>query len=88
MCLYCVVGEILVAQSENIHRATYEYAWYTIDPKGAKNLLLIMLRSNKPLYITAGKTFPITMATLCNLLKTSAGYISVLLANQDKVINS
>ncbi|XP_014471323.1 PREDICTED: odorant receptor 49b-like [Dinoponera quadriceps] len=83
MGLYCGVGEVLVTQSEKIHRAAYEYSWHTIEPKAAKNLLLIMLRSNKPLYITAGKTFPMTMATLCNLLKTSAGYVSVLLANQN-----
>ncbi|XP_014480045.1 PREDICTED: uncharacterized protein LOC106747216 [Dinoponera quadriceps] len=83
MFLYCAIGEILVIQSEKIHRATYEYAWYTTEPIAAKNLLLIMLRSNKPLHITAGKTFPMTMATLCSLLKTSAGYISVLLANQN-----
>ncbi|XP_025161026.1 odorant receptor 85b-like [Harpegnathos saltator] len=81
--LYCAVGEALATQYEKIHRATYEYAWYTLDPKTARNLILIMLRANKPLYITAGKTFPMTMATFCNLLKTSAGYISVLLANQD-----
>ncbi|XP_032681315.1 odorant receptor Or2-like [Odontomachus brunneus] len=83
MCLYCAVGEFLVTQSESIHRATYKFAWYTIKPKAARNLTLIMLRANKPLYITAGKMFPMTMATFCNLLKTSAGYISVLLANQD-----
>ncbi|XP_032681314.1 odorant receptor Or2-like [Odontomachus brunneus] len=83
MCLYCAVGECLVTQSESIHRATYKCAWYTIESKTARNLTLIMLRANKPLYITAGKTFPMTMATFCNLLKTSAGYISVLLANQN-----
>ncbi|XP_019698121.1 odorant receptor 43a-like [Harpegnathos saltator] len=83
MCLYCAVGEILVTQCEKIHSATYEYTWYTLDPKAARNLIFIMLRASKPLYITAGKIFPMTMATFCNLLKTSAGYISVLLANQD-----
>ncbi|XP_025161013.1 odorant receptor 43a-like [Harpegnathos saltator] len=83
MCLYCAVGEILVTQSEKIHEATYEYSWYNKEPKVAKSLMLIMLRASKPLHITAGKTFPMTMATFCNLLKTSAGYISVLLANQD-----
>ncbi|XP_025161022.1 odorant receptor 43a-like [Harpegnathos saltator] len=83
MCLYCAVGETLVTQCENIHRAAYEYTWYTLDPKTSRSLILIMLRASKPLYITAGKTFPMTMATFCNLLKTSAGYISVLLANQD-----
>ncbi|XP_011163168.3 odorant receptor Or2 [Solenopsis invicta] len=82
-CLYCAVGELLTTQSEKIHRATYEYVWYTLKPKAAKNLTLIMLRAKKPLTITAGKTFPMTMSTFCNLLKTSAGYVSVLLANRD-----
>ncbi|XP_011060924.1 PREDICTED: odorant receptor 43a-like [Acromyrmex echinatior] len=83
MCLYCAVGELLVSQSEKIHRATYEYVWYTLEPKAARNLTLIMLRTKKPLNITAGKTFPMTMSTFCNLLKTSAGYVSVLLANRN-----
>ncbi|XP_019695879.1 odorant receptor Or2-like isoform X2 [Harpegnathos saltator] len=83
MCLYCVVGEILVIQYEKIHQATYEYPWYNKESKVAKNLILIMLCASKPLLITAGKIFPMTMATFCNLLKTSAGYISILLANQN-----
>ncbi|XP_019698115.1 odorant receptor 43a [Harpegnathos saltator] len=83
MCLYCAVGESLVTQCKKIHRATYEYAWYNINPKAARNLILIMLRASKPIHITAGKIFPMTMATFCNLLKTSASYISVLFANQN-----
>ncbi|XP_011687039.1 PREDICTED: odorant receptor 43a-like [Wasmannia auropunctata] len=82
-CLYCVVGELLVTQSEKIHRAAYEYVWYTLEPKIARNLTLIMVRTKKPPNITAGKIFPMTMSMFCNLLKTSAGYISVLLANQN-----
>ncbi|XP_011634402.2 odorant receptor 43a-like [Pogonomyrmex barbatus] len=84
MCLYCVIGEFLVTQSEGIHRATYEYVWYTLEPGAARNLMLIMLHAKKPLNITAGKTFPMTMATFCNLLKTSAGYVSVLLTRRDQ----
>ncbi|XP_014468060.1 PREDICTED: odorant receptor Or2-like [Dinoponera quadriceps] len=83
MCLYCVAGEFLVTQSEKMHRTIYESEWYIVEPQLAKDLILIMLRANKPLYVTAGKTFPLTMATFCSLLKTSAGYISVLLANRD-----
>ncbi|EFN70215.1 hypothetical protein EAG_14018, partial [Camponotus floridanus] len=52
---------------EKIHRATYEYVWYNLEPKTARNLMLIMLRTKKPLYITAGKIFPMTLATFCNV---------------------
>ncbi|XP_025161012.1 odorant receptor 43a-like [Harpegnathos saltator] len=67
MCLYCVVGEILVTQSEKIYHATYEYPWYNKESKVAKSLMLIMLRASKPLQITAGKTFPMTMPMFCNV---------------------
>ncbi|KAL6266489.1 hypothetical protein P5V15_003338 [Pogonomyrmex californicus] len=83
MCLYCVVGECLIIQCEGIYQAACEYCWYELKPKQAKNLILLMIHSNKPLYITVGKIFPLTMNTFCNLLKTSGGYISVLLARRD-----
>ncbi|XP_025264866.1 odorant receptor 43a [Camponotus floridanus] len=80
MCLHCIVGEILITQCEGIYDAAYDYEWYTLEPKKARTLILIMIRTNKPLYITAGKIFPMTLSMFCNLLKTSSGYVSVLLA--------
>ncbi|EZA46447.1 hypothetical protein X777_00149, partial [Ooceraea biroi] len=55
------------AKCEAIYDAAYEYNWYTLEPKKAKDLLMIMIRGNKPLYLTAGKFFPMTMATFCNV---------------------
>ncbi|XP_070170076.1 odorant receptor 13a-like isoform X4 [Polyergus mexicanus] len=78
MCLYCALGEILVAQCNEIYYAAYSNKWYSVDSKNAKDLLPLLIRSAKPIYLTAGKVFPITMATFCGLIKTSAGYISVL----------
>ncbi|XP_025267021.1 odorant receptor 43a [Camponotus floridanus] len=82
MCLYCVVGEILIAKAEGVYYAAYNYTWYSLKPNEARNLLLIMIRSEKPLLITAGRIFPMTLSMFCSLIKTSAGYISVLLANR------
>ncbi|XP_011686442.1 PREDICTED: odorant receptor 43a-like [Wasmannia auropunctata] len=78
MCLYCALGEILMAQCNEIYYAAYNNEWYSMDPKVAKNLLLLLIRSAKPVYLTAGKVFPMTMVTFCGLMKTSAGYVSVL----------
>ncbi|XP_011861187.1 PREDICTED: odorant receptor 43a-like isoform X3 [Vollenhovia emeryi] len=78
MCLYCALGEILVAQCNNIYYAVYSNQWYSMNPKATQNLLLLMIRGSKPVYLTAGKVFPLTMATFCSLVKTSVGYISVL----------
>ncbi|XP_071576932.1 odorant receptor 9a-like [Temnothorax nylanderi] len=78
MCLYCALGEILVAQCNKIYYAAYSNKWYSMNPKVTHNLLLLMIRGSIPVYLTAGKIFPITMATFCSLVKTSVGYISVL----------
>jgi len=38
-----------------------------MDPKIAKILLLLLIRGTKPVYLTAGKVFPMTMATFCGV---------------------
>ncbi|KYN43792.1 Odorant receptor 43a, partial [Trachymyrmex septentrionalis] len=67
MCLYCVVGEILIAKGEGIFYAAYNYTWYLRTPNEAKNLMLIMIRAERPLYITAGKIFPMTLSMFCSV---------------------
>ncbi|KAL6268505.1 hypothetical protein P5V15_001637 [Pogonomyrmex californicus] len=67
MCLYCVVGEILISKAEGIFYAVYNYTWYLLTPNEARNLLLIMIRTEKPLYITAGKIFPMTLSMFCSV---------------------
>ncbi|XP_072752287.1 odorant receptor Or2-like [Anoplolepis gracilipes] len=83
MCLYCVVGEFLVIQCNGIYDAVCQYKWYNLESRQTRNLLTMMIQAKKPLYLTAGKLFPMTMATFCGLLKTSGGYISVLLAHRN-----
>ncbi|KYQ55332.1 hypothetical protein ALC60_05957 [Trachymyrmex zeteki] len=56
--------------------------WYKLESKKARNLILLMMRAKYPFCITAGKIFPLTIANFCSLLKTSASYISFLLANR------
>ncbi|KZC05409.1 Odorant receptor Or2, partial [Dufourea novaeangliae] len=76
---YSIVGQLLATQSELVYEAVYDCEWLNLKPKDAKNLILIMMRSRKPLYVTAGKLFPITMLTFCNVLKISFSYMSFLL---------
>ncbi|XP_076178975.1 odorant receptor 10-like, partial [Ptiloglossa arizonensis] len=77
--LYCIAGQILVSQSEGVHEAAYECEWLNLKSNEAKSLILIMIRAKKPLYLTAGKLFPMTMLTFCNILKISFSYMSFLL---------
>ncbi|XP_011861198.1 PREDICTED: odorant receptor 43a-like [Vollenhovia emeryi] len=68
MCVYCALGEFLVAKCDAMYYGAYSNEWYSVDPKLARNLLFLFMRGAKPIYLTAGKMFPITMATFCNLI--------------------
>ncbi|XP_011861765.1 PREDICTED: uncharacterized protein LOC105558599 isoform X2 [Vollenhovia emeryi] len=67
MCLYCALGEFLVAKCDEMYYAAYNNGWYSVDPKLALDLLFVLIRGTKPIYLTAGKMFPITMTTFCNV---------------------
>ncbi|XP_018060117.1 PREDICTED: uncharacterized protein LOC108694937 [Atta colombica] len=75
MCMYCAVGEILTAKCDRIHYAVYFNEWYTLNTRNSRDLILLMLRTNKPLHLHFGKLFPLTMATFCSLLETSDNYM-------------
>ncbi|XP_011866990.1 PREDICTED: odorant receptor 22c-like [Vollenhovia emeryi] len=81
--LFCFAGEIITEQSDAVFRAMYDLEWYNLESKNARNLILLMIRASRCLHITAGKVIPLTMTTYCSVLKTSCGYISVLLAKRD-----
>ncbi|KYM88527.1 hypothetical protein ALC53_03010 [Atta colombica] len=63
-----------------LYRAMCDLEWYKLESSKARSLILLIIRANEPFHITAGKIVPLTMTTFCSLLKTSAGYISFLLA--------
>ncbi|KYN05951.1 hypothetical protein ALC62_03125 [Cyphomyrmex costatus] len=76
MCLYCALGEFLVAQCNKIYYAAYINKWYKMNPKVTQDLLILMIRGSKPVYLTAGKVFPVTMATFCSV---SYQYLTVII---------
>ncbi|XP_011861745.1 PREDICTED: odorant receptor 85b-like isoform X6 [Vollenhovia emeryi] len=80
--VYCGAGEMVVEQSNAVYRAICDLEWYKLESQKARNLILLMIRTNHPFHITAGKIIPLTIATFCSILKTSCGYISFLLAKR------
>jgi len=58
---------MIFGQAEGVYHAAYEYAWYSLKPNQAKNLMLIMIRAEKPMYITAGRIFPMTLSMFCSV---------------------
>ncbi|KAF3054325.1 Odorant receptor 283 [Nylanderia fulva] len=77
---YCYGGDLITEQCNAVYQTICDLEWYTLEPRKARNLILLMLVAKEPFRITAGKVLPLRMTTFCSLLKTTTGYISVLLA--------
>ncbi|XP_017764085.1 PREDICTED: odorant receptor 13a-like [Eufriesea mexicana] len=81
--IYCYVGEMLLRQSTGIGQSVYDCNWYDLRPKQAVSLIIVMCRAKVSFQITAGKFSPFSLEFFNAVLKTSAGYLSVLLAMKD-----
>ncbi|CAD1475246.1 unnamed protein product, partial [Heterotrigona itama] len=56
LLLYCYVGERLTFESTDIADTAYNCEWYSLPPKNARLLVIIMCRAvSSPLKLTAGK---------------------------------
>ncbi|KAF7405495.1 hypothetical protein HZH66_004401 [Vespula vulgaris] len=76
----CYVGETLLVESTGIAFSAYDCAWYDLPPKKAMCLMIIICRARVAFQITAGKFSPLSLELFGSIMKTSAGYLSVLLA--------
>ncbi|XP_053996907.1 odorant receptor 13a-like [Hylaeus anthracinus] len=79
MYIYCYIGERLQVQSSGMAISAYKSNWFNVSPPEAKNLIFIICRSTRPLCLTAGKFSTFSMEMFSSILKTSMGYLSVLL---------
>ncbi|XP_025163768.1 odorant receptor 22c-like isoform X1 [Harpegnathos saltator] len=76
----CFVGEYLCIKSKSLGDAAYESLWYNMSPSHVKKLLLIIMRSQKQLTITAGGITNLSLESFTSIMKASASYMSVLKA--------
>nr|KAF7432440.1 hypothetical protein H0235_005364 [Vespula pensylvanica] len=76
----CYVGETLLVESTGIAFSAYDCAWYDLPPKKAMCLMIIICRARVAFQITAGKFSPLSLELFGSIMKTAAGYLSVLLA--------
>ncbi|XP_077261530.1 odorant receptor 4-like isoform X1 [Temnothorax americanus] len=78
--IFCFAGEYLSAKSKSIGDAAYDSFWYESDSRDSRNILLLILRSQNQLTITIGKIINLSLEQFTNIIKTSASYLSILLA--------
>lgn len=76
--MYCYTGDKLSSQNEKLQIAIWNTPWYTISPNIVKDMILIMMRSNKKFDLTAGKIYIINLESYTQLIKSMASYFTVL----------
>ncbi|KAK9298106.1 hypothetical protein QLX08_008431 [Tetragonisca angustula] len=78
--VFSYAGEYLSNKSLSISTSAYGSSWYLLDPRDRRIIILLMIRSQRQLTITAGKFMDLSMQTFANIIRTSASYISILYA--------
>ncbi|KAF3054422.1 Odorant receptor 070 [Nylanderia fulva] len=76
--VYCFVGEHLSTKSEMIGDAVYESNWYELNSNQNRDILLMIVRSQKHLTLTIGKVADLSLKQFADIVKASASYVSVL----------
>ncbi|XP_033206024.2 odorant receptor 4-like [Bombus vancouverensis nearcticus] len=75
---YSYVGEYLKRQMEGVGNSVYFCSWYDIPKCVAKDIIYVIMRTQDPVFLKAGKFFVVNMETYMSIIKTSMSYLSVL----------
>nr|QQP19754.1 olfactory receptor 59 [Tropidothorax elegans] len=76
----CYFGERLIQTSAGIHEAVYNVPWYTQPKKVIFLYQMIMVRSKKPLEVSAFGLKSMSLSTFADILQASYSYFNMLLA--------
>ncbi|XP_066254467.1 putative odorant receptor 92a isoform X2 [Euwallacea similis] len=80
----CWFATLLTIKGVEIGDACYHYDWLN-SPKPTRKLLqMIILRSQRPMYITAGKIIRLSMGSYLSVLKTAYSYFALMQSLYDK----
>ncbi|XP_058808732.1 odorant receptor 46a-like isoform X2 [Phymastichus coffea] len=63
--IYCFISEQLRIQSGDLYTSIYKVNWYELFPYESKLLLLMMIRTENPVNITAGKFAILSLEYFC-----------------------
>ncbi|OXU17100.1 hypothetical protein TSAR_015328 [Trichomalopsis sarcophagae] len=69
---YCQPGNELIVQSQSLDEAIQQSYWVNLDRLSKRNLLFVIQRSQKPLAITAGKIYVLSLE---NFMRASCRFV-------------
>ncbi|XP_036145709.1 odorant receptor 49b [Monomorium pharaonis] len=75
---YSFVGDYLKCQMEDVAESIYSCKWYSLQTKLMRNVVFVIMRSQQPVQLFAGKFLVVNLKTFMTILKSSLSYLSVL----------
>ncbi|GLV41243.1 Odorant receptor 83a [Carabus blaptoides fortunei] len=75
---YCWYGNELFLTSTTVGDAVYMSDWHRFGPRVNKLLFIIMERSKRPLRLTAGKLFQLSLDTFTSILRSAYSLCAVI----------
>ncbi|KYN18903.1 hypothetical protein ALC57_08746 [Trachymyrmex cornetzi] len=63
MFMFCYTGEQLTVQAERVASTSCELEWYRLPDKKARGIVLVIIMSNMPTKVTAGKIMDLSFKT-------------------------
>ncbi|XP_046746066.1 odorant receptor 13a-like [Diprion similis] len=78
LILFCFPGDGLISQSLAVSEAAYATKWFKLSKNLKTDVRLIIVRSQKPAKITAGKFNVMCLEHLATVLSASMSYFTVL----------
>ncbi|XP_011684378.1 PREDICTED: odorant receptor 13a-like [Wasmannia auropunctata] len=83
MFMFCYTGEQLTVQAEKVARTSCMLEWYRLPNKEARGIVLVVIMSNLPTRITAGKLMDLSLKTYGDVVKSAVTYFNMLLKVAD-----
>ncbi|XP_055680087.1 odorant receptor 13a-like [Lutzomyia longipalpis] len=84
ICLYCQLfmfswfGSYLTTSSHDVSLAAYEWEWFAAPNNIKKEIILIILRSHRPVGVTAAKFYYISIESFAKALSSAVSYFTLL----------
>ncbi|KAG7210318.1 hypothetical protein KM043_011858 [Ampulex compressa] len=78
LLLFCFPGDLLIQQSSNVSNAAYSIQWYKLPNPMRQDVQLLIMRSQKPSCITAGKFYTMHLENFSSVLSTALSYFTML----------
>ncbi|KAF3054402.1 Odorant receptor 093 [Nylanderia fulva] len=75
-------GQKIIDCNEKVHESAYKLEWYKTPIVTQKLLIMIMMRSKRPITITAEKFIVLSFVTFSAVMRTAFSYLTILQSMQ------